>query len=371
MLTAVALMLPRLVLAPLITVVLTYAPPRPIDRTALVPAPCRHTGGSNHNSYEQRDGGLIRWRAHWSGDNCSIDIRSNGEVRFNPDFTDIVWMSNGGTLEITETQGSTARRLSMRYDGSGRVVRAWAINGREQAWDGDAQRWLADLLVELDRMSGIGVNYRFASLHARGGAPAVIAEVEKMYSDYVRSIYLRRLIDSTNLTDAEYERIVAVAARDMSSDYEMSRVLRAVAEKSPLDNAGMRRSYIAAVGRMTSDYERSRVLQTIVAKAPTSHEVGAAAVRAAGSFSSDYERSRVLLAAIANKSLDVDDVLPILETVAKSTSDYEKARVLIAVAARWTILGENRKAYLRAADTIRSDYENRRVLSALVMQETR
>ena len=36
-----------------------------------------------------------------------------------------------------------------------------------------------------------------------------------MSGDYARGIYLRRLVDTERLTDAEYQRVVEVAARMM------------------------------------------------------------------------------------------------------------------------------------------------------------
>ena len=364
----------RAVAAPLAIVVLaSIAPTRlwGVTPQATERAQCRRDRRTVENTHEQHNNDLIRWRARWSGNDCRVDITASGEVRFNSDFTDIASVGNGGWLDIIDVDGNTTRRLTMRPDRSGQMDRTYYLNGREQAWDDSGRRWLAGLLIELDRVSAVGVDYRFPSLYAAGGARAVLDDVEKMESDYPRSVYLRRLLERGRLSDAEYQRVVDVAGREMSSDYEISRVLRAVAERASLDNDGMRSAYLAAVGRMSSDYERSRVLQTIFAKSSISREVARAAVRAAGSFRSDYERSRVLLAAIKSDALRDEDVLPILETVTHSSSDYEKSRVLMAVAARWTLTGDNRKAYLRAADTIRSDYENRRVLSALVRQEAR
>lgn len=360
--------------ASLVTIIFAVSTPMPTapasahaERVLL----CRRDGRTVENSHEQHNNELVRWRARWSGDDCSIDMRATGEVKFNSDFTDILSVSNGGSLDITDVDGNTTRRLSLRPDRGGRMTRTYSVNGRDRDWDDSGRRWLAGLLIELDRISAAGVDYRFPSLYASGGSRAIIDEVEKMSSDYPRGVYLRRLVDTERLSDSEYQRVVDLAARTMSSDYEMSRILRSVADRASLDNDAMRASYIAAVTRMSSDYERSRVLQTIFSKSSISHDVARAAVKAAGSFSSDYERSRVLLAAVESKALSMDDVIPVLETVTRSSSDYEKSRVMLAVAARWTLAGDSRRAYLRAADTIRSDYENRRVLSALVKQEAR
>jgi hypothetical protein len=328
----------------------------------------RGRNSSVENSHERNDDGAVRWRAHWAGDDCTIDLRATGEPKFNPEFTDIVGVSNGGTLDITAIIGSHVRKMSFRSAG-GALTRTLMIDGNAQPWDDAARKWLADLLIDLDRISGIGVDYRLPTLLARGGVAAVLDETEKMSSDYVRSLYLLRLIDRQQLSESDYQRIVVGAARDVHSDYELSRILRAVADHSSLENEATRRAYLDAAEHMSSDYERSRVLQTVFGKTRLSHDLARAAVRSAGTFRSDYERSQVLLAAIANKSLDDGDAQAVLEAVAKSRSDYEKSRVMLAVADRWKLNAEARRAYLHAADTIKSDYENRRVLAALVKAE--
>jgi hypothetical protein len=352
-------------LAALVSVFIVFTRPTlpPVPHTESAAAVCaRSRDGNVQHWQEHRDDGTVRWQAHWSGDDCTIDFRATGEPKFNADFTDVTQITDGGTLDIVAILGSHVRKLTIRADGS----RSLAVDGHPQPWDDAARKWLADLLIDLDRVSGIGVDYRLPALLSHGGVPAVLAETEQMGSDYVRSLYLRRLIDRQRLSDEEYQRIVVAAARDVRSDYEMSRILRAVAEHASLENEAMRRAYLDAVDHMSSDYERSRILQTVFAKTRLSHDLARAAVRSAATFKSDYERSRVLLAAIANKSLDDVDALPVLEAVTNSKSDYEKSRVMLAVASRWTLDAEARRAYLRAADTIKSDYENRRVLAALV-----
>jgi hypothetical protein len=359
-------------IAAIVSVFLVFTQPAPAASRAPSPRALEICGRTRNSSTENwqdhRDDGTVHWQAHWSGDDCTVDLRATGEPKFNPDFTDIIGVSGGGTLDITAIIGSHVRKMTFRSNG-GALTRSLSIDGNAQPWDDSARKWLADLLIDLDRMSGIGVDYRLPTMLAHGGVPAVLDETEKMSSDYVRSLYLLRLIGRQQLSEAEYQRIVVAAARDIHSDYEMSRILHAVADHSSLENDGTRRAYLDAVDHMTSDYERSRVLQTVFNKTRLSHDLARAAVRSAGTFRSDYERSQVLLAAIANKSLDDGDAQSVLEAVANSKSDYEKSRVMLAVADRWKLDANARRAYLRAADTIKSDYENRRVLAALVKSE--
>lgn len=339
--------------------------------SALAPADCQRNARSIENSQERHDNDLIRWRARWSGDNCRVDLVATGEIRFNSDFTDITAITNDGTLDLLDVDGNTTRRLTMRPDRSGRLTRLYYVNDREEPWNDTANRWLASLLIDLDRMTGIGIDYRFPTLFAAGGPRAVLDESEKMSSDYARGLYLRRLLERQKLSDAEYRRVLDITARLTRSDYETSRVLRAVAERASFESDSMRTAYLAAVGHMSSDYERSRSLQAILTKSSVSRDMAHGAVRSAGDLRSDFERSRVLLAAIESRALSGDDLIPVIETAARSRSDFEKSRVLLAVAGKGTMSADARKAYLRASDTIRSDFENRRVLSALVRQESR
>jgi hypothetical protein len=332
---------------------------------------CQRDRRSIENSQQQRDNDFLRWHVRWSGSDCRLDLVATGELRFNNDFTDIISISNNGNLDLTDVDGSTTRRLTLRPDRSGNLARTYYVNDREQPWDDAGKRWLGSLLISLDRMTGIGIDYRFPTLMASGGARAVLDESEKMEGDYPRSLYLRRLVDRERLSDAEYQRVLDITTKEVRSDYESSRILRSVADHVSFNNEGIRVSYLAAVARMSSDYERSRCLQAVFTKSSVAHEMVRGTVRAAGDFKSDYERSRVLLAALESKALSGDDFIPVIETATRSRSDYEKSRVLLAVADKGAMTADTRKAYLRAADTIRSDYENRRVLSALVKQEAR
>src|SRR4029079_2419527 len=78
---------------------------------------CRRDGHSVENSHEQHTNDLILWRVRWAGDDCSIDLRATGDVKFNSDFTDVVSVTNGGSLDVTDVDGNTTRRLRMRPDG--------------------------------------------------------------------------------------------------------------------------------------------------------------------------------------------------------------------------------------------------------------
>jgi len=55
----------------------------------------------------------------------------------------VVSVSGGGfARDQANAKETRLRRVTMRYGRLRAVVRTWSINGRDQAWDDDARRWL-------------------------------------------------------------------------------------------------------------------------------------------------------------------------------------------------------------------------------------
>src|SRR5476651_275944 len=102
----IALALPRFAFLSLATIVLGCSAPvraeQPFAQSVANKARCAHDDGSSGNMHESRDGQTYSWRARWAGADCSIDIRSTGKVKFNSDFTDVISISNSGSLVVID-----------------------------------------------------------------------------------------------------------------------------------------------------------------------------------------------------------------------------------------------------------------------------
>src|SRR5262245_40221276 len=79
------------VVLPIGTVVLALALLTTLVATsaAQTSAGCTRWNGSSQNWHETNRNELVQWRAHWGNNDCSVDIRSTGDVKFNAAFTDI------------------------------------------------------------------------------------------------------------------------------------------------------------------------------------------------------------------------------------------------------------------------------------------
>jgi beta-lactamase regulating signal transducer with metallopeptidase domain len=358
---------------------------------------CSSDGGSHSNLTSDRDG-TKTWEVHWSGRDCAVDLRAEGDIRFNDDVTDIASISRNGFFDLSIRQGDELTRVVVRAAGQGELDRRYTVNGTERPWNARAQEWFADVLLQLDRQTGFAVDLRFPKLLARG-VPAVFDEVEKLGGDYVRGLYLQRLIERAQLSPSQVRQTLELAGRDMRSDYELTRILVSVSERYGLPDEDTRAVFLNAVNKVSSDYERNRALHALLARADLSPREASAVLQSASAIksdyelartlvvmtdkklispssrslylddvakiSSDYERSRVILGLLGSGKLSNDEVERVIGLASGIKSDYERARVLVAVGDAYDLGDQARDAYLKAARSISSDYERNRALAAL------
>jgi beta-lactamase regulating signal transducer with metallopeptidase domain len=386
---------------PLETVLVPDAPALP-GAAGLSPCDLRNPKSDHsHSSTNWSDSGNKSWRVSWSSDGCSVDLVARGDVKFNADFTDVSEISSGGYLEITVREGESTRRLEFRPQG-GTLRRTYTVNGNAAPYDDAARAWLAAFLIDLDRHTAFAVEARFPAL-LKQGVSAVLDEIDKMASDYVRGVYYRKLFTAAKLTPAEVRRVAQTAGASIDSDYELGRVLSALAEQYSLEDAAVRTAFIEAAGTLQSDYERAQLLLVVITKGAVTPEAGRTIVKLAGAMSSDYEKARVLMALGQSRLIDPktagpdyldvvvgmqsdyergrvlklmvdagqlskESLIRVFDVVGHMDSDYEAANVLVEVASHNQLEGEVKDAYLKAADRLKSDYESQRARAALRRQ---
>src|SRR5690348_11955219 len=395
----------RLIGVVALTVALTAmkgAPPPAVTAeslgTVLTAPVCATDGGSSHMNSTQEREGIKTWEVHWSGRDCAVDLRAQGDIRFNEDLTDIATISRDGFFDLSVREGEVLTRLVVKPAGQGELDRRYTIDGAERPWDRHAEEWFADVLLDLDRQTGFAVDIRFPKLLARG-VPAVFDEIEKLEGDYVRGLYFQRLIDRAKLSPSEVRKTLELAGSDVRSDYELARILVAVSDRYGLPDEDTRAAFLKAVNSLSSDYERNRALFALLSRSDLSPREASAVLQSASALksdyelartlvamtekklvspslhalfledvaklSSDYERARVIMALLGTGELPNDEVAEVIGLASGIKSDYERARVLVAVANAYDLGDGARDAYLKAARSISSEYERTRALAAL------
>ena len=324
---------------------------------------CPADGGS-HSNWTQERQGVKSWEVHWSGRDCGVDLRAEGDIQFNDDLTEIASISRNGFFDLSVREGDALTRLVVRPAGQGELDRRFTVNGAERRWDGGAREWFADFLLQLDRQTGFGIDVRFPKLLARG-VPAVFDEIDKLDGDYVRGLYFQRLIERVKLSPAQVLETLQLAGRDMHSDYELARTLIAISDRYGLPDEDIRAAFLTGVNKLSSDYERNRALITLLSRADLSPREASQVLQSASALTSDYELARTLVL-MTDKKLISSSLHPLyLEDAAKISNDYERARVIIALLGTGKLTNAEVGQVIGLAGGIKNDYERARVLVAV------
>lgn len=322
------------------------------------------TNAHMHSMNMESHDGYKRWTATWSGDNCTVDLRAEGEIKFNAEATDIQSISSGGSFEVNLRQGDTLKQVKVTPSGSG-LQYVYKLNGTQKPFDGEAKAWFSQFLLELERSTGFAADARVPALLAKGGPNAVLDEISNLRGDYVRGIYFRKLLEQPNLPLPVVQRVIKQAGEQMNSDYEMARVLMTVSKQYDLADEASRTAFLNAANKLKSDYEHSRVLIELLKRPNISRENVNLALKSAGAMKSDYEKSRILLSLMDQKSFEPSQLDFYLQLVDSIHSDYEKSRDLLAPMQRYNLATEQVNRIMNAVATIGSDYEKSRLLVSL------
>lgn len=381
--------------------VLTIAFAAPVAAQGCLNNPARFGKSSTHQNWVGSDDNKRSMTVRWRRGDCEIRLDARGDFGVKPDLSGFVGVEDGGWVEIEERDGDVERRVrvvGMRRD----LEYRWSIDGRN-GFDVNRERWLADILLALERRTAMFAKQRVPELHRTGGPSAVLGETDRMESDYAKKTYYATLLGLGRLEDGMLERMLRQTEL-MSSDYERAEVLRAVAARQGPVSDRTARAMIAVAQRMSSDYEKRRALSAGLESVSTAEAKSAfftaastmssnyelaelliaaqrrslvdsvssdAYFRAVGRLNSDYERRRTLSALMKLRPASPEILSGVLRSSESINSDYELASLLVEFAKTVDVRGTLREQYLRATRTLNSDYEYRRALQALLEQDRR
>lgn len=332
--------------------------------------------------------------------NTSFELKVDGTIEFTDDDRDVKSLSPNGHFHLEERRWFSGRAYDVKSDSAGNLTKTYLVGNTAKPLDDEGRAWLARLLPQLIRDSGIGAAPRVARILRQGGPQAVLTEIGLIHSDGSKRIYLEQLFSQAQLNTAQLEDaeeliqkissdgdkaqvIIAVdskyftpelrprlfrAVESISSDGDKRRVLSDIAQKdagSPETLVGVAR----AAHHISSDGDKAEVLIEIAGHYGASDELRGAYFEAVDSISSDGDHARVLLKLLAGRGTDRETMIRVLRSAQHISSDGDKARVLIEAVSSYTDDESERKAFLDAANSIASDGDHQRVLVALVHRQ--
>ncbi|WP_146907602.1 M56 family metallopeptidase [Arenimonas daejeonensis] len=301
------------------------------------------------------------YRSSENGESLSVKLR--GKVGFNEAETDVVRLAAGADLRIEETRGGITRKI--RFHGvDGKIVRDYEVEGDEKALDAEGRAWLAALLPRVLRESAIDADARGKRILARGGANALLAEIDLIKGDYAARRYLEVLFENTTLDAAQLKRALA-AANDIGSDFEMRHALTTAFDGQKL-TPEHQAQVLASAMSIGSDFELAELLSHFAQTQPVTGAALPAWQRALATIGSDFEHRRVLDALVERGRNTPGAARVALESTADIGSDFELRQVLENTAPATRDDAATLAAWFRAAEGVGSDFEHRVALEALI-----
>src|SRR6266850_2013075 len=198
-----------------------------------------------------------------SDDGLKMRVEIRGKAEFTDDYTDIRDVSDGGYVRIEEDRHGQSRRYEVRRSVNGELRRTYYLNGDAHALDQEARNWLARIVLNAVRQSGIDADKRVQTIMRQRGVSGVLDEIRVISSDYAKSIYFKALIKNGNLNTADLQNVLREAARQISSDYEQAQLLIGVAEVLK-GKKGAIPAFFETTATIKSDYEHQRVLTALL-----------------------------------------------------------------------------------------------------------
>jgi hypothetical protein len=271
----------------------------------------------------------ITWESNDDGWRRRVQI--HGNVEFADDYLDVAALSDGAFLRVEEDQNGETRRLEVRRDASGMLVRRYLVNGELRPLDDKGKRWVAGLLLMAVRQGAIDVDKRVQRIVRERGVNGMLEEIASITGDYAKRLYFQALLTNKGLRSDDLQKVVRLVGTQMSSDYEKATTLKNTAETF-LDDPSLSNAFFQAIATINSDYER-----------------------------------RTSLSALLKRKTLSDHVLTqMLDVASTISSDYEKATFLVEASNMYTGDARLRSTFLKAVEMIKSDYERGRVLNALL-----
>lgn len=331
----------------------------------------------------------------------NTELEYRGKIVFTEDETDVKYISPGGFLRFSKRSFGNKRTIILEGESNGGIYREYREGSKKLPFEPDGKRWMASVLPEIIRTTGIGAEERAAKFYAKGGISALLNEISMLPTNYVKGKYydasfkipalkagdMALLIEDagdkvnssyelskllTNNSDAYGKEEKALAAaihvtNNISSSYEQAKVYKHLLSEVEL-NQKNKGEIIKNVRNISSSYEQSGVLQASLKKTLAKENINLVIVEVEN-MNSSYEQSKVLQALISNQSLADLDLSKFLITVSKISSSYEQGQVLKKLIDKSDLNSNQIITITKSAEFITSSYEQSKFLKSIITEQ--
>lgn len=293
----------------------------------------------------------------------SFDVEVRGKIQLTDDDKDIKSMSPDGYLEVKKTVFGSRRTLIVSAEANG--LRKDYYEGRTKIpFEPAGRKWMAEILPELVRSTTIGAESRVDRFFKNGGAPAVVAEIESLESNFVKSHYANLLMKQS-VHPKDYPRIIDRIARTMDSNYYLAGFLKNNMGKFMKSDEALEAAF-RATNDMDSDHYKTEVIKTGLGTEAVSLNAVKVIMRSAGSMDSDHYKTEVLTSLLKQDNLNDDIIGEMINTTKSIDSDYYRSVVLNRALSKNGLSNVSFQKALESIKDIDSDHYKSEVLVSML-----
>lgn len=294
----------------------------------------------------------------------NFEVELRGTIELADDDRDIKSMSSDGYLEIRKTVFGSKRKLIISPEADG-LKREYYEGRTKMPFEPEGRKWMAEILPELVRSTTIGAESRVNRFFNRGGAQAVLNEIENLQSDYVKHHYANKLMKVRGLEAKDYAKIINTLANEIDSDYYLSEFLKYNADKL-LSTQESTDALLAATNEIDSDHYKTEVIKEALRQKNVSAEGLRSVMTAASKIGSDHYKAEVLNTLLRQRNLTTVMVTEVLRGTQSINSDHYRTLVLQKALAHQDLPAAAYQNALESVRQINSDHYKTEVLKSLL-----
>ncbi|RNC90031.1 MAG: hypothetical protein ED555_11380 [Allomuricauda sp.] len=298
------------------------------------------------------------------GNNFSIEYK--GDITLTDDDSDVASISRGGYMEIKKSAFGNRRRILIEPNNSGGLIKKYWVGGSQQNFDSEGKKWLSEILLEVVRTTTLGSEQRVDRMYKKGGYYPVLKEVDMIESDYVKTRYLKLLLDKK----MDEKGLIGTLKRvgQISSDHHQADILKHNS-KVFLATDALRTTYIQTTGKINSDHHKASVLKQLVTNEDISDNQLKTLFTIAKDINSDHHQASVLLEVMKSRALNPENVKLLIATAKSINSDHHRASVLKKALNNDGLSSDAYHALLASTNDMSSDHHIASVLNDVLKEK--
>lgn len=307
-----------------------------------------------------------RWRT--STGVTDFNIESRGKIELTDDDKDVKSLSSDGYLQITKTVFGSRRAIIIEPLGGGKLKKEYYEGRTKMDWDAQGKTWLGEVLPEIVRSTTLGAEGRVTRIFQKGGATAVLQEMDRISGDYARAHYAKLLLEK-DIPSSDMAAVVSGLADDIRSDYYLATVYQNHVGKL-LATPASANAFYQGTQRINSDYYKAVVLKAALQKFSASPAQVKTILQSASTIKSDYYLSVVLTALLQEGDLKEESLTELIAVSSNIPSAYYRSQVLGKALEKKDLSPRAQREMVKALGGVSSDYYKTGVVTKMAESGT-